>query len=105
MRHDELAHMGVKGMKWRKGRKSAIVTGANVVTKSDSKEPEIESVFKKRQKQIANARRKAIVNAAVSGGNKALKSVPGKPKVSKEYQEELESNNKKNKYPKKMKKG
>lgn len=52
------------------------------------------------------------VNAGISAGTglrnigskKGSKSSP-KPKVSQEYLDELESNSKKNKYPKKMKKG
>lgn len=48
------------------------------------------------------------VNAGISAGtglrNNGSKLSP-KPKVSQEYLDELESNSKKNKYPKKMKKG
>ena len=47
MRYDELAHMGVKGMKWRKGRKSGTDAGKAI---SDG----VTKVYEKRQSQIQN---------------------------------------------------
>lgn len=60
-RKDELIHMGVKGMKWRKGRKTPITD--TVRNLHDERQKQIDD---ERQKQI-DAKRKQAANALSKG--------------------------------------
>lgn len=109
MRNDPiLMHYGVKGMKWRK-RKSVglkagiqnaskpnpVTLGAGKGAEEGKKTVKYTNLYNERHKQL-NEKRKQASDAF----NRGIANAP-KPKVSKEYEEEMKYNSKKNEYPKK----
>lgn len=101
-RKDELIHMGVKGMKWRKGRKTPITD--TVTNLHDARQKQIDAKRNKAtnafNKGLANAKNKATVEKgkkSVKSGMKSGLDSPGG--MSREYFEELKANSQKNKYP------
>lgn len=81
MRYDELAHMGVKGMKWRR-RKSKIQGPNDNQSRFVDTGEEITRIHQIRQKQLEDRRNASRISGPEAGDNRG-KLKKEKPSVSK----------------------